>query len=48
MRKPQRKPTINRMNQQLNKLMLGGWYTYAECVKERGFWARLHKRKRKN
>lgn len=43
MRKPEIKPTIARFNRSLSKLVACGVVRYAEAVRERGAWAKLHK-----
>ncbi len=47
MRKPSLKPTIRRYNISLSKLISAGVRTYAEAVRDRGDWAKLHKRRPK-
>jgi hypothetical protein len=48
MRRPENRPTIRRFNTALSKLLAAGVNTYAENIRERGHWARLHKQKPKS
>lgn len=47
MRKTTIRPTINRFNKTLNKLLARGWNSYCENVSQRGDWCKLHKPRRR-